>query len=295
MYAIKNGDRITNDIATWNSNSQIIENLTVNDIWHRRSNLNGIVLTDVLLSHELIQIYSKVDEDGNVDAKGYTVDVMNMLMKQMNFTRKVIQPPDGQWGVLKENGHFNGIVGQLQQGLGDFSSAGLTIVLERSLAIDYSTTFYQGILTMVTKATSGKPTMDYLVYVGIFSVRVWVLYISSTCLGVGILYSISKLKIERFHSVNDYEDFGFFNALALGFLIFLQLEYSITKKSLITKLVFMTMCFSSFLIFSYYSADLTSLMTSGPAPSHIRSFSDVFNSDLSLAVEQGTAYETIIE
>lgn len=62
-----------------------------------------------------------------------------------------MKPIDDQWGVLGPNGTFNGIIGMLESRQADISSAGLSVLLERTLAIDMSMHFHRGIITLIRK------------------------------------------------------------------------------------------------------------------------------------------------
>lgn len=266
------------------------------NIWERRSNLAGIELTDVLLPTDVFHSYDYIDESGQANSQqGICADLLHVLGQKLNFTLNAIEPPDGQWGVELEDGKFNGIVGMMQNGSGDLSSAGLTILIERSQVMDYSMSFYQGIFTMVTKASDGKPAINYLVYVHIFSLLTWAI-IFITIIAYAIAFaSISKFDIEDLHDVTDHEEFGVLHGLALNLRMLGQLDYPIKKEALTTKILFLFTAFFSFILFCFYTADLTSLMTTGPAPSQIRTFQDAFDAGMTLIINRGTATQTILE
>ncbi len=44
--------------------------------------------------------------------KGMFADVWHLLQDIMNFTYKMYMPEDGQWGALREDGTWTGIVGK---------------------------------------------------------------------------------------------------------------------------------------------------------------------------------------
>ena len=47
-------------------------------------------------------------------------DVFKELSKLLNFSYTVIQPPDGQWGAMKSDGSWSGMIGQLETKEVDF-------------------------------------------------------------------------------------------------------------------------------------------------------------------------------
>ena len=97
------------------------------------------------------------------------------------------------------------------------------------------------------------------------------------------------------HDSNSSETFGFLNALSLNLLHFGLKDYQISKQALSTRIIFMTSCFSSFVIFGFYSADLTSLMTSGAKTNTIASFQDARDLGIQVALRSGEALQTIVE
>ncbi len=235
-----------------------------------------------------MQQYQNIDANGNVKTTGFTSDVMKILMQKMNFTRKVIEPPDAQWGIMNENGKFNGIVGQLENEMGDFSSAGLNVILQRSQVIDFGVPFYQSMMTMIRKKSQRKPAINLLVFAHIFHPTVWLIIITSI-----LIYSLTYIFINFKH--NDQEPTGIIKAIAINLRILIQLNYPIKINTKSTKIFFLTICLSSFILFSFYTADLTSLMTSGPIPNQIRSLSDAYDVGLSVLITKGTALQTVIE
>lgn len=125
--------------------------------------------------------------------------------------------------------------------------------------------------------SSNANDLKFWAFVNIFHWNSWLsLIIIIFCIAMGYIM-IRKLEIDNFHAKDDPETFGFLNAISLNILIVVQKDYSITKESLSTRILFLTFCISSFVLFSFYTADLTSLMTSGSAPSPLRSFKDVYD------------------
>ena len=61
------------------------------------------------------------DEMGEVHLQnGMFVDIFKELSKLLNFSYHAIEPPDGQWGAMKSDGKWSGMVGQLEEKVVDF-------------------------------------------------------------------------------------------------------------------------------------------------------------------------------
>ena len=106
---------------------------------------------------------------------------------------------------------------------------------------------------------------------------------------------IDVSNIENLHNIDNHEKFGFCNALALNLLHICQLSYPFSKKTLTTRILFLSSCLSSFVLFCFYTADLTSLMTSGVETSSIRSFETAKDLGIKIAMMEGVALETIVK
>ena len=47
--------------------------------------------------------------------RGIFVEVLEELSKLLNFSYTVSVPPDGEWGALRDDGTWSGMVGQLKR------------------------------------------------------------------------------------------------------------------------------------------------------------------------------------
>ena len=60
-------------------------------------------------------------ESGEIRHKnGMLIDIFKEVSRLLNFSYNVIEPPDGEWGAMKEDGTWSGMVGQLQAKIVDF-------------------------------------------------------------------------------------------------------------------------------------------------------------------------------
>ena len=55
----------------------------------------------------------KSDNDQIILDRGIFVEVFHELTRLLNFSYVTILPPDGEWGALKDDGTWSGMVGQL--------------------------------------------------------------------------------------------------------------------------------------------------------------------------------------
>ena len=60
------------------------------------------------------------DDDQIILDRGIFVDVFKELSKMLNFSYSSVLPPDSEWGALKDDGTWSGMVGQLNTKSVDF-------------------------------------------------------------------------------------------------------------------------------------------------------------------------------
>ena len=89
--------------------------------WVRRSDLLGynFKVTSLIEAPYI----SKIELDSRTakyNLEGSFVDLLNLLSETLNFTYTYIPPPDGAWGVLQEDGTWNGMINLIQKEEVDF-------------------------------------------------------------------------------------------------------------------------------------------------------------------------------
>ncbi|CAC5375407.1 GRIK2 [Mytilus coruscus] len=73
---------------------------------------------------------------------GFTIDLLQELAHELNFTYEMTSPADGQWGVATQNGSWTGLVGQLQRRDVDIVAAPLSIQTDRERVIDFTYPYF---------------------------------------------------------------------------------------------------------------------------------------------------------
>ena len=89
--------------------------------WVRRNDLMGYNFRITSLISE--PYITKIELDSwtaKYNLEGKFVDLLNLFSETLNFTYKYIPPPDGAWGVLQEDGTWNGMINLIQKEEVDF-------------------------------------------------------------------------------------------------------------------------------------------------------------------------------
>ncbi|XP_076114569.1 putative glutamate receptor [Mytilus galloprovincialis] len=82
---------------------------------------------------------------------GITIEILNQLSRDLNFTYEIQPPPDGNWGAEKYNGSWNGMVGQLQQREVDIVAAALTVHSDRETVMDFTYPYFYEFSSIIFK------------------------------------------------------------------------------------------------------------------------------------------------
>ena len=86
---------------------------------HAEEGLSGKVLT---VAAEKWQPWFVISEEdlGNIAYSGVSYKILQFLENALNFTSKIIRPPDGSWGSKDDSGRWGGMVGMVKRKEADF-------------------------------------------------------------------------------------------------------------------------------------------------------------------------------
>ncbi|XP_034949812.1 glutamate [NMDA] receptor subunit 1 [Chelonus insularis] len=127
--------------------------------------------------------------------KGYCIDLLKQLSKNINFTYSLALSPDGQFGsyVTKDTGgkkEWTGLIGELVNERADMIVAPLTINPERAEFIEFSKPFkYQGITILEKKPSRSSTLVSFLQP---FSNTLWILVMVSVHVVALVLYLLDR-------------------------------------------------------------------------------------------------------
>ena len=281
IYAIKNGDRIVSDVTLFDLSSLTMIPLASMDVWNRRTSLFGEVLVNTIVDFAPFHYFSLTDQL----MTGLLVDILNSLAQALNF--KVIHKmtPDGEFGVLKENKTWTGMVGVLARNEADISCALLTDSLSRRKVIDFTLPLYQGPQTIIKKRhVHGNINLNS--FLKVYNPLAWVVILGCMILACLVLWKINAT--QRLNRTN-LNQFTLIDSIALVLISFMQLDFSHwrcrqpdepTETFLPFRISYITTVFLGFFLYSFYTSDLTSTMISKPKPEPIKSLQGLLESDI---------------
>nr|XP_018907676.1 PREDICTED: glutamate receptor ionotropic, kainate 2-like isoform X1 [Bemisia tabaci] len=127
--------------------------------------------------------------EGNDRFRGYSIDLIDAISKDLGFKYRFELVPDGNYGSLnKQTKKWNGLIKELQDMRADLAICDLTITYERRTAVDFTMPFMTlGISILYSKPEKQEP--DLFSFLSPLSLEVWI-FMATAYLGVSILLFI---------------------------------------------------------------------------------------------------------
>ena len=264
-------------------------------MWKRRSDLHGATIIFTSLTYPVLNTEFIYDKHENIiDAKGYLIDLLNMLKKSCNFTANITYAIDGKFGDQNSDGTWNGMVGMVTRGEADVIMTTLTISRSRKTVIDYTVPLFWEYLTLITPRGQ-KLKVNYLVFLEIFPLHVYGLIFTCVISFATTFFLISQFGTDNLHRQPDSEEFGITNSIGTAMMFLMQLTYKISAKAMSTKVILYTASISMFIIYSHFECDLTARMTSRPAVVPIKNFQDVIKGGYQVVVRPDSSNHRVLK
>ncbi|XP_042889540.1 glutamate receptor-like [Penaeus japonicus] len=149
--------------------------------------LSGHVLT-VVLKHR--PPYVSLVKDGRrvAAATGILIEVLDSMAEYFNFTYTLKLPDDDQWGSLKKDGTWTGMVGEVYRGEQEMALGPTSITEEREKAIDFTVPFDYEPWDILIPQSIKK--IDFTAYLFPFSGVVWAATLASLVVVGVVMFSL---------------------------------------------------------------------------------------------------------
>ena len=254
-------------------------------MWQRRDNLHGAIVRATCVKYPILTPVFYYDSDGNIlSGKGFMMDLLQMLERNVNMTASISFSIDGQFGGKTKNGSFNGMVGMLTRNETDVVVTSLTYTRERNQVIDYTKPIFPKDSVTLHAPLGKAEGLNYSAFLNIFPIHVWILIAVSFLILAIAFYIISASEINHFHEDSDSESFGLLNSMALSVILIIQLSYNVIVKSFSARIIYLAGSILAYILFAYYESVLTAELTTVGAKINIRNFQDVINQKYNVIV-----------
>jgi len=263
-YKVKQGPPIYGNYGEQTGKGQL--RISSKDLWERRKDFKGAVITNSVLTWSPFMIYGEDDVP-----RGAFNEIISLLAVEFNFTIAWQRPKDGKWGSRGADGTgaWNGVMGELVRREVDLCTGGLNAVQERMAAVDFTEEVLRDKLTLVwfdpTLRPTPPPSVDASAYLSVLTTKAWCMLISAI-LVIAVVGALAEENLHMFNSLATLKQVA--RQAARATMTLVQISYDTCDDkpfSLASKVRFMTTAFMGFVAYAAWSADLTAQM-SVPSP-----------------------------
>ena len=272
-FAVKGGTPIVIPLGYWNIEEGVILKESMNR-WDRRTDLKGANFYSCMFFPSLLSYFIK-DESGNIIAtKGYYQDVLFYVTENLNLSVVTVE---GTNCIPIINCTCFDPRTEV-----DVHSYGVGIHMDFAMSlIDLPLIIFRSPVTLIAAKQKGTaPNM--WVYVQVFGIPQWILFIVLlTLLGMALVIKNglsedeiarnSDKKISADQNYNLYANFG------QVYIYAIQMGNHPNSKHLTSRILTLTASILTFIMFAYYTNDITSKMTAGPPSIPVKTFEDVIH------------------
>ncbi|XP_064102407.1 probable glutamate receptor isoform X2 [Macrobrachium nipponense] len=183
------------NLGTWDilssRSTRLLPALLMSDIRDQYADLRGREI--IVGANDNLPLMKKrqIDSDGNITpAYGMDIGILDTLSPILNYTYRVVGPPDGLWGGPLPNGTSVGLIGMVVRKEVTLALSGMSIIGPREDVVDMSCPYYEDQLNLVSRAPQ-KLHQTFAAFTP-FSLQVWILLIVATLSLGPILKVVSK-------------------------------------------------------------------------------------------------------
>ena len=281
IFAVKAEPPIIEQVGNWDMKNGLSLLKSMNR-WDRRRDLKGAPFVNAVMGFRFLASFIR-DENGNITGTtGYSQEQLFHIIDKLNVTTEIVETP---WNfTFHKNGFYGGGLGMLQRREVDVFSIALGINLNRSHYIDYPLPTLRNQRSLIA-AIRNRTSISVWVYVRVFGLTQWivslaVLMVVATCISVSLAMTTDKSNIEfgtKKSSKKDYKLNSISSGFALVYLYVIQMGSHTNSSQLSARFLTFTISLLTLLLFTYYTTDITSEMTTGPPKIPIRNFQDVID------------------
>ncbi|XP_076069236.1 glutamate receptor ionotropic, kainate 1-like [Oratosquilla oratoria] len=107
---------------------------------------------------------------------GIDINVLDTIAERLNFTYRLVEPPDGQWGYPSPDGTISGMIGMAARHEVHFALSEITITDGRETVVDFTMPYHFDAVTITSRAP--KQRGKALAIFWPFSFEVWLLLVA---------------------------------------------------------------------------------------------------------------------
>jgi glutamate receptor, ionotropic, invertebrate len=135
---IRNGASVnTKSLGTWTAG--LTSELKINAV----DDMKNLTAKVVYRIYTVVQApFIIKDENTPKGFKGYCIDLIDEIAKNVDFDYDIKEVEDGKFGNMNEKGEWNGIVRKLIDKQADIGLGSMSVMAERETVIDFTVPYY---------------------------------------------------------------------------------------------------------------------------------------------------------
>ncbi len=292
-YVFKHGSSVIRrqEVGYWNDNIKDFVYTTEENVWERRSDLEGETVVGVYNAWAPLSYFLPDETLG-----GAFVDVAQVFADSMNFSLVIEKQADGKWGSKREDGSWSGMMGSLVEKRADLALSGLRITQSRKNAIDFVDAPYQILITLMAHDNSKKRAIVLTRYFEAYSLGGWIsIGVLSLMLSFVVHASFQLPVLKKPSREIKVTEFTYFESLSLVvYMVLFQRDYPFEPNpNNSSRLSFFITCLFGYVFFAGYAALLTATMIGSNSELQIETLEDLAASDVHLYLwEDSSTYDS---
>ncbi|XP_035206049.1 probable glutamate receptor [Stegodyphus dumicola] len=189
---------------------------------------------------------------------GIDAKFVKTLSDALDFRYKLLDTPDREWGRMKEDGNWSGIIGMVQRREADIALGVFAVTDQRFEAVDFSEYYSSDSIQFVTRMPEVKHKVSF--YINAFQGTVW----------ISSFFSLLSMAMAfRFVSRKQYNFLNVFMELTGNLL---RQPLSIKPNTLGESLIIILWLFCAFFLSSAYVSGLSSFLAVPLKTKPVRNF-----------------------
>ncbi|XP_076807653.1 glutamate receptor ionotropic, kainate 2-like isoform X2 [Clavelina lepadiformis] len=263
------------DVFSFNNVKGVEKRLTMEtNSDNKKSSSTTVSLTNATLVVSIIveepyvfkkKVYNKDENVFEESYYGYCIDLLNLLSKDLQFSYTLREVPDHNYGDIKPDGSWDGMIGELTKKHADLAVAPLTITYDRERVVRFTKPYMSfGVSILFQKPTTEHPNI--FGFLEPLSPLIWVLVFIAYVAVAFIMFCIARLSPDISDNMNDNcssgtNNFSILDSLWFGIGALMQQGSDLTLKSTSTRLLAGVWWFFTLILISSYTANLAAFLT----------------------------------
>ncbi|XP_067408628.1 glutamate receptor ionotropic, delta-1 isoform X4 [Emydura macquarii macquarii] len=260
-------------LATWDSEKGLNGSLQERRLG---SDLQGLTLKVVTVLEEPFVMVAENILGQPKRYKGFSIDVLDALAKNLGFKYEIYQAPDGKYGHQLHNSSWNGMIGELINKRADLAISAITITPERESVVDFSKRYMDYSVGILIKKPEEKINIFSLF--APFDFAVWAC-IAAAIPVVGVLIfvlnRIQAVRAQNSSQPSSSASSTLHSAIWIVYGAFVQQGGESAINSVAMRIVMGSWWLFTLIVCSSYTANLAAFLTVSRMDNPIRTFQDL--------------------